>query len=66
MDTTIRRIWDLAAPLAANEGMEILDIELRREGSRGGRVLRVYLDKEGGPKMDEISQVSHELERTSR
>ena len=41
--------------------MEILDIEFRREGSRGGRVLRVYLDKEGGPKMDELSKVSHGL-----
>jgi ribosome maturation factor RimP len=61
MDTTIRRIWDMAAPLAASEGMEVLDIELRREGSRGGRVLRVYLDKEGGPKMDELSKVSHGL-----
>jgi ribosome maturation factor RimP len=61
MDTTIRRIWDMAAPLAASEGMEVLDIELRREGSRGGRVLRVYLDKEGGPKMAELSKVSHGL-----
>ena len=61
MDTTIRRIWDVAAPLAANERMEVLDIELRREGSRGGRVLRVYLDKDGGPKMDELSKVSHGL-----
>ena len=33
-----------------NVGMEIVDIEFRHEGSRGGRVLRVYLDKEGGPK----------------
>jgi ribosome maturation factor RimP len=61
MDTTIGRIWELAAPLAANEEMEIIDIELRREGSRGGRVLRVYLDKEGGPNMDDLSRVSRSL-----
>ena len=42
-------IWELAAPLAETQGMEIIDIELRREGSRGGRVLRLYLDKAGGP-----------------
>ena len=61
MDTTIRRIWDVAAPLAANVGMDVLDIELRHEGGRGGRVLRVYLDKDGGPKIDELSKVSHAL-----
>ena len=61
MDTTIRRIWDVAAPLAANVGMEVLDIELRQEGSRGGRVLRVYLDKDGAPQMDELSKVSNAL-----
>jgi ribosome maturation factor RimP len=61
MDPTIARIWELAAPLAQREGLEIIDIELRREGSRGGRVLRLYLDKEGGPNMDDLSRVSREL-----
>jgi ribosome maturation factor RimP len=31
------------------------------EGSRGGRVLRLYLDKEGGPNIDELGRVSREL-----
>jgi len=61
METTIGRIWELAAPLAADEGMEIVDIELRHEGSGSGRILRLYLDKEGGPNMDELSRVSHGL-----
>ena len=61
MDATITRIWELAAPLAQSRGMEIVDIELRREGSRSGRVLRLYLDKEGGPNMADLSQVSREL-----
>jgi ribosome maturation factor RimP len=61
MDPTIARIWELAGPLARLEGMEIIDIELRHEGSRGGRVLRFYLDKEGGPNMDDLSGVSREL-----
>ena len=61
MDPTVARIWQLAVPLAETEGMEIVDIELRREGGRGGRVLRLYLDKEGGPNMDELSRVSREL-----
>jgi ribosome maturation factor RimP len=61
MDATVARIWELATPLAETQGLEIIDIELRREGSRTGRVLRLYLDKEGGPNMDNLSQVSREL-----
>jgi ribosome maturation factor RimP len=61
MDATIARVWQLAAPLVESEGMEIVDIDFRHEGSRGGRVLRLYLDKEGGPNMDDLSRVSRQL-----
>jgi ribosome maturation factor RimP len=61
MDATVARIWELAAPLAESEGMEIVDIEFRREGSRGGRVLRLYMDKEGGANVDDLSRVSRQL-----
>ncbi|MGH7827342.1 MAG: ribosome maturation factor RimP [Candidatus Binatia bacterium] len=61
MDATVARIWELATPLAEMEGMEIVDIEFRREGSRGGRVLRLYLDKEGGANVDDLSRVSRQL-----
>jgi ribosome maturation factor RimP len=61
MDATIARIWELATPLAHARGMEIIDIEFRREGGRAGRVLRLFLDKEGGAILDELSQVSREL-----
>jgi ribosome maturation factor RimP len=61
MDATVARVWELAAPLVETQGMEIIDIEFRPEGSRGGRVLRLYLDKDGGPSMDDLSRVSREL-----
>ena len=61
MDATVSRVWELAAPLAEKEAMEIVDIEFRHEGSRGGRVLRLYLDKEGGPNVEDLSRVSHHL-----
>ena len=61
MDATLTRIWEMAEPLAESEGMEIVDIELKHEGTRGGRVLRVYLDKEGGPVMEDLSKVSRSL-----
>jgi ribosome maturation factor RimP len=61
MDATLTRVWELAMPLAQAEGMEIVDIEFRREGSRGGRVLRLYMDKQGGPSVDDLSRVSRQL-----
>jgi ribosome maturation factor RimP len=62
MDATVERVWQLAEPLAAQEGMEIIDIEFHREGGRAGRVLRLYLDKAGGgPNVDDISRVSRAL-----
>jgi ribosome maturation factor RimP len=61
MEGTITRVWELAAPLAEREGMEIVDIEFRPEGTRQGRVLRLYLDKEGGPNVDDLSRVSRAL-----
>jgi len=51
----------MTEPLAASEGMEVVDIELKHEGTRGGRILRVYLDKEGGPVMEDLSKVSRSL-----
>ncbi len=61
MDSTIQRVWELAAPIAEGQGLEIVEVEFRREGSRGGRVLRLYLDKEGGPNVDDLSHVSRQL-----
>jgi ribosome maturation factor RimP len=61
MDATVTRVWELAAPLIEGEGMEIVDIEFRHEGTRGGRILRLYLDKEGGPSVDDLSKVSRQL-----
>lgn len=60
-DATIARVWELAAPLAEGQGMEIVDIEFRHEGNRGGPVLRLFLDKEGGPNVDDLSRVSRQL-----
>ncbi|MBI2351647.1 MAG: ribosome maturation factor RimP [Deltaproteobacteria bacterium] len=62
VDSAVTRVWELAAPLLVDEGMEIVDIEFRSsEGGRGGRVLRVYLDKEGGLNVDDLARVSRRL-----
>ncbi|MEX0806109.1 MAG: ribosome maturation factor RimP [Candidatus Binatia bacterium] len=61
IDRTVSRIWEFATQIAHGEGMEVVDVELRREGSRGGRVLRLYLDKDGGPNVDDLGRVSRQL-----
>ena len=61
MDQTVIKVWQMAESVARKEGLEIIDIELRSEGRRSGRVLRLYLDKDGGPNIDELSRVSQRL-----
>jgi ribosome maturation factor RimP len=61
VDPVVARVWEMASSVAAGEGMEVVDIEFRPEGSRGGRVLRLYLDKAGGPGIDDLTRVSRQL-----
>jgi len=61
VDPVVARVWEMASSVAAGEGLEVVDIEFRPEGSRGGRVLRLYLDKEGGPGIDDLTRVSRQL-----
>jgi ribosome maturation factor RimP len=55
----VQRIWEIAEPLATQGGFEIVDIEHRAE--RGGMVIRVFLDREGGVNVDDLTRVSREL-----
>lgn len=61
MDSSvIARVWRAADPLVTNQGMEIVDIDYRREGR--GHVLRFYLDRvEGGVTIDELTAMSRRL-----
>jgi ribosome maturation factor RimP len=42
-------------------GYELVGVELTSGGGRGGEVLRVYIDREGGIQLDDCSAVSHQL-----
>src|SRR5438309_2076014 len=45
-----------AAPLAAGEGLELVDVEL---GGGGGRTtLRLYIDRQGGVSLDDCTSIS--------
>ncbi len=61
VDPVVARVWEMVSSVATGEGMEVVDIEFQPEGSRGGRVLRLYLDKEGGPTVDDLTRVSRQL-----
>lgn len=61
VDPILTRIWEMAGQVAAGEGMEIVDVEFRREGSRAGKVLRIFLDKEGGPTLEDLTRISRRL-----
>ena len=58
-ETVVERVWALAEPLVAHEGLEIVDVEFRREGR--GTVLRLFLDREGGVTLDDLARLSRQL-----
>ena len=46
MNRIAQTVWDLALPLAAEQGIELWDVTYTKEA--GQWYLRVYIDKEGG------------------
>ena len=58
----IQRVRQLADPILIAEGLELVEIEFRREAR--GWVLRLYMDKEGGITVDDCAWVSQEIGRS--
>lgn len=54
-----KRVWTILEPLVTHEGMEIIDIDYRREGR--GTILRLFLDREGGVSLDDLAPMSRRL-----
>jgi ribosome maturation factor RimP len=55
----VSRITEIAEPLAASLGLELVEIEYKREGR--AMVLRIYVDRQGGVMLDDCTKVSREL-----
>ncbi|HTP63939.1 MAG TPA: ribosome maturation factor RimP [Geobacteraceae bacterium] len=55
----VARVTELAEPLAASLGLELVEVEYRQEGGR--MVLRLFIDREGGVTLDDCAAVSREL-----
>ncbi len=58
MNTVIDRVREFAESLLPALGLELFDVQFRREGH--GWVLRLVVDKEEGVTLDDCSQVSRE------
>ncbi len=63
MDTATDRvlitIQEFAGPLLADMGLELVEIQYRREGQ--GWVLRFFIDKEGGITIEDCAKASREI-----
>ncbi len=58
-DPSVNSVADILAPILDEGHIELVDIEFKNEA--GGKVLRVYLDKPGGIKLDDCAKVSRNL-----
>jgi ribosome maturation factor RimP len=58
----IKRVRLLADPILSSVGMELVEVQYRREAR--GWVLRLTIDKEGGVTLDDCTHVSREMGRT--
>jgi len=56
---TLTQITELALPLLDSLGIELVELEYRKEGH--GMVLRLYIDKPDGITLDDCADVSREL-----
>lgn len=58
-DRLLATIQGFADPLVQDMGMELVEVQFRREGH--GWVLRFFIDKEGGVTIDDCADVSREI-----
>ncbi|MBM4338597.1 MAG: ribosome maturation factor RimP [Deltaproteobacteria bacterium] len=57
----INQVTTLVTPILLEEGMELVDLDYRREAT--GWVLRLYIDKERGVTLDDCARISREVGR---
>lgn len=59
MTDVVSRVTGLAGPILSSLGLELVDIEYKREGRT--MVLRLFIDREGGITLDDCATVNREL-----
>lgn len=58
-EDVIESVREIVNPLLLENGFELVDLEYRREDR--ARVLRIFIDKDGGITVDDCAKVSREL-----
>ncbi len=53
------KVREIATPLCADEGLEVVHVEYQREQT--GKILRVYVDKPGGITLEDCTAISRQL-----
>jgi ribosome maturation factor RimP len=59
MGEVLARIREIAERVAASEGIEVVDVELRGKGR--GTLLRIFIDKQGGVSHRDCEIISRQL-----
>lgn len=60
IDPKTATVWAITEPIALELGLELVDVELRREGR--GHVLRLLIDKAGGGvSLDDLTAASRQI-----
>lgn len=59
IDQIIEEIRQLAEPMLEAQGLELVDVEYKRE--RQGWVLRIFIDRGGGVNIEDCAEVNREL-----
>ncbi|MDN5294078.1 MAG: ribosome maturation factor RimP [Eubacteriales bacterium] len=60
MNKVSRRVMEMAAPLASELGLELVDVEYVKEG--GSWILRLFIDKEGGVSHADCQALSEKID----
>jgi len=58
-ETVVAAVRGIALRVTAEHGYELTDVEVKRD--KGGHLVRLFVDKEGGIGLDELQAVSEEV-----
>ncbi|MBI2486676.1 MAG: ribosome maturation factor RimP [Deltaproteobacteria bacterium] len=58
-EKVIDNVREILDPLLLDEGLELVDVQYKREGR--GKILRIYIDKQGGITIGDCAKISREL-----
>ena len=58
---TVKTVWDIVEPFAAELGLRIWDVRFLKEGANW--YLRIFIDKDGGVSIDDCVDLTHAINK---